>query len=69
MIKIKGYSFRKKYFLKINPFYYNPITLYRSCCIPHEDFIPFDIAKFNYEFEKRYGLLNVSEESEHYSYS
>ena len=50
MQKIKGYSFRKKYFLKINPFYYNPITLYRSCCIPDDEFIPFDIAKFNYEF-------------------
>ena len=69
MQKIKGYSLRKRYSLKINPFYYNPITLYRSCCIPDEEFIPFDIGKFNYEFEKRYGLLNVSEESAHYSYS
>ena len=68
MKKIKTYS-TKYYTLKINPFYYNPITLFRSCCIPHEDFIPFDIDKFNYEFEKRHGLLNVSEDSENYSYS
>lgn len=69
MQKIKGYSFRKKYFLKINPFYYNPISLYRACCVPDEDFFPFDFEKFTYEFEKRHGLLNVSEESENYSYS
>ena len=69
MQKIKGYSFRKKYFLKINPFYYNPISLYRACLIPHEDFHPFDFEKFTYEFERRHGLLSVSEDSENYSYS
>ncbi len=68
MKKIKSYS-TKYYTLKINLFYYNPITLYKSCCIPHENFIPFDIDKFNYEFERRHGLLKtqIAEDSEYYS--
>jgi len=68
MRNIKTYS-RKYYTFKINPFYYNPITLYRSCCLPHEAFFPFDFEKFTYEFERRHGLLQVSEDSEKYSYS
>lgn len=68
MQKIKTYS-KKRYTLRINPFYYNPITLYRSCCLPHEEFFPLDLKQFAYEFEKRHGLLEVSEDSESYSYS
>lgn len=68
MRKIKTYS-RKYYTFKINPLYYNPITLFRCCSIPHEDFIPFDINIFNYEFEKKHIFLGVSEDSQEYSYS
>ena len=68
MKKIKTYS-KKYYTLRINPFYYNPITLYRSCSIPHDAFFPLDLNKFAYEFEKKHGLLQVSEDSESYSYS
>lgn len=68
MKKIKTYS-KKFYTLKINPFYYNPISLCRACNLSDEDFFPFDIEKFNYEFERRHGLLNLAEDSENYSYS
>lgn len=68
MQKIRTYS-KRHYTLRINPFYYNPITLYRSCCLPDDAFFPVDLKKFAYEFERKHGLLQVSEDFENYSYS
>ena len=68
MRNIKTYS-KKFYTLKINTFYYNPISLFKSCNLSDKDFFPFNIETFNYEFEKRHGLLNLAEHSENYSYS
>jgi len=69
MKNIKTYS-RKKYSVIIKTWYYNPISVARAFNTPHEECFPFDLNKFNYEFEKAHGLLNiVAEDSENYSYS
>ena len=69
MKNIKTYS-RKMYNLTINIWYLNPISVARAYNLPDDQFIPFDIDKFNYEFEKEHGLLNiVAENIESYSYS
>lgn len=69
MISIKTYS-RKKYSVVINTWYLNPISVARAYNLPDDQFFPFDIDNFFYEFEKEHGLLNiVAEDSENYSYS
>lgn len=69
MKNIKSYS-RKKYSLTINTWYLNPISVARAYNLPDDQFFPFDIDKFNYEFEKAHGLLNVvAEDIQSYSYS
>lgn len=69
MISIKTYS-RKKYCVVINTWYLNPISVARAYNLPDDQFFPFDIDKFFYEFEKEHGLLNiVAEDSQNYSYS
>lgn len=69
MRNIKTYS-RKKYSLTINIWYLNPISVARAYNLPDDQFFPFDIDKFFYEFEKEHGLLNiVAENYENYSYS
>lgn len=69
MRKIKKYS-TKNFNIKFNKWDLNPISFTRACNIPHEACIPFDIDKFNYEYEKQHGLLNVvAEDIESYSYS
>ena len=69
MRNIETYS-RKKYSLVINTWYLNPISVARAYNLPDDHFFPFDIDKFNYEFEKAHGLLNVvAEDIESYSYS
>ena len=69
MRTITTYS-RKKYSLIINSWYLNPISVARAYNLPDDQFFPFDIDKFNYEFELKHGLLNiVAEEYENYSYS
>lgn len=68
MNNIKRFS-RKKFHLKQNIWNINIISIARAYNLPHDAFIPIDIKKFNYEFEKRHNLLSVSEESENYSYS
>lgn len=69
MRKIKKYS-KKKYSVIINTWYLNPISVARAYNLPDDQFFPFDINNFNYEFEKEHGLLNiVAEDYENYSYS
>ena len=69
MRNIKTYS-RKKYSSPINTWYLNPISIARAYNLPDDQFFPFDIDKFNYEFELKHGLLNiVAEDYENYSYS
>lgn len=69
MKNIKTYS-RKKYSLIINTWYLNPISVARAYNLPDDQCFLFDIDKFNYEFEKKHGLLNiVAEDIESYSYS
>lgn len=69
MRNIKTYS-RKKYDLIINTWYLNPISVARTYNLPDDQFFPFDIDKFNYEFEKAHGLLNiVAGDIKSYSYS
>ena len=69
MKNIRTYS-RKKYSVTINTWYLNPISVARACNIPDDQFHPFDLDQFNYEFEKEHGLLNiVAEDSENYYYS
>lgn len=69
MRKIKKYS-KKKYCVIINTWYLNPISVARAYNLPDDQFFPFDINNFNYEFEKEHGLLNiVTEDYENYSYS
>ena len=60
----------KRYHLKLNTWYLNPISVVRAYNLPDDQFFPFDIDKFNYEFELKHGLLNiVAEDIESYSYS
>ena len=69
MRNIKTFS-KKRYSVTINTWYYNPITVARAYNLPDDQFFPFDIDKFFYEFEKEHGLQNVvAEEFENYSYS
>lgn len=69
MKNIRKYS-RKKYSIKFSIWELNAISAARAFNIPHEDCFPFDIDKFNYEFEKAHGLLNiVAEDTSSYSYS
>ena len=69
MKNIKTYS-KKKYSVTINTWYLNPISVARAYNLPDDQFFPFDIGKFNYEYEKEHGLLNVvAEDIESYSYS
>lgn len=56
MRKIKKYS-NKKYSVVINTWYFNPISVARAYNLPDDQFFPFDIDNFNYEFEKEHGLL------------
>ena len=58
MKKIKTYS-RKKFSIKFSIWELNPISAAHSFNIPHEACKPFDLNKFNYEFEKKHGLLNI----------
>ena len=69
MRSIKTYS-RKKYSVVINTWYLNPISVTRAYNLPDDQCFPLDIGKFNYEYEKERGLLNiVAEDIESYSYS
>lgn len=69
MKNIKTYS-NKKFCLSFSKWDLNAISFTRACNIPHEACIPFDIDKFNYEYEKEHGLLNiVAEDIDSYSYS
>lgn len=69
MKNIKTYS-RKRFTLKLNIWYLNPISVARAYNLPDDQFEIFDIDKFFYEFEKEHGLLNVvAEDYENYSYS
>ena len=69
MKNIKNYS-RKIFSLRFSIWELNPISFARTCNIPHKECKPFDLNKFNYEFEKTHGLLNVvAEDIESYSYS
>lgn len=69
MKNIKKFS-NKKFSLKFSKWELNAISFTRACNIPHEACKPFDIDKFNYEFELKHGLLNiVAEDIDSYSYS
>ena len=69
MRNIKNYS-RKIFSLRFSIWELNAISFARTCNIPHEKCKPFDLNKFNYEFERTHGLLNVvAEDIESYSYS
>lgn len=69
MKKIKTYS-RKKFTLRFSKWELNPIPVARAYNLPDDQFYPFDLDKFNYEFEKEHGILNVvAEDVESYSYS
>lgn len=61
---------KKRYHLKLNTWYLNPISVVRAYNLPDDQYEVFDIDKFFYEFEKEHGLLNiVAEDYENYSYS
>lgn len=69
MKNIRTYS-RKKFSIKFSIWELNAISFAKACNIPNDQFHPFDLDKFNYEFEKEHGLLNtVAENIELYSYS
>lgn len=69
MKKIKTYSTKHFYTLKFSIWEFNIISATRAFRIPHEECISFDLDRFNYEFEKSHGLLNIAEDIESYSYS
>ena len=69
MKRIKTYS-KKRFSIKFSIWELNAISFARTCNIPDDEFELFDIDKFNYEYEKEHGLLNiVAEDIESYSYS
>ena len=69
MRNITTYS-KKRYSVTINTWYLNPISVARAYNLTVDQFFPFNIDEFNYEFEKEHGLLNiVAENFENYSYS
>lgn len=69
MKNIRTYS-RKRFSIKFSIWELNAISFARACNIPDDQFHPFNLDQFNYEFEKEHGLLNiVAEDIESYSYS
>lgn len=68
MKSIKTYS-KKKFSLRFSIWELNIISFVKSCNIPDDEFFPFDILQFNYEFNEKHGLLGVAEDIEAYSYS